>query len=355
MKLVKTTPTELDINRYLGLLPELDELFELSSMIGNFGSMKLLGEVRYGEHVFPLVGIILGSEDKTVPTFSLFSGVHGLERIGSQVSLSYLRTFLNLLQWDGHAQEILKRSRFVLLPVINPVGMFLKRRSNGQGVDLMRNAPVIAEKIHPLSLYGGHRISSKLPWYQGPINSPMEFEAQVLCQFVKEEVFPSKLAISVDVHSGYGAKDRFWFPYAKSRNPFKHIAEVFALKKMFDKTYPNHIYRIEPQSLQYITHGDLWDYLYDQHQTLDGNRLFLPFCLEMGSWLWVRKNFRQAFSILGVFNPVARHRLQRTLRRHLHLFDFLHRAVQSSKLWAELNGNEKIHLRKQALDLWYVD
>ena len=355
MKLVKTNPSELDVNRYLGLLPELDELFELSPLIGNFGTLKLLGEVRYAERVFPLIGIVLGTEEKSAPTFSIFSGVHGLERIGSRVSLSFLRTFLNLLQWDKHTQELLTRTRLVSLPVINPVGMFLKRRSNGQGVDLMRNAPVVAEKIHPLSLYGGHRISPKLPWYQGPLNSPMEYEAQILCQFVKEEVFPSQLAISVDVHSGYGTKDRFWFPYAKTRNPFKHIAEVFALKSMFDKTYPNHIYKIEPQSCQYVTHGDLWDYLYDQHQNLEGNRLFIPFCLEMGSWLWVKKNFRQAFSILGVFNPIAHHRLQRTLRRHLHLFDFLHKAVQSAKSWADLTANEKNILRKQALDLWYVD
>jgi len=355
VKLVKPLDNQLNIKRYVGLLPELDELFELIELVGSWGTVKLLGEIEHSGHVFPLIGIVLGTENKTAPTFSLFSGVHGLERIGSQVNLAYLRTFLNLLQWDKSTQDVLKRNRLVLLPVINPVGMFLKRRSNGQGVDLMRNAPVKAENLHPLSLYGGHRISSRLPWYQGPLNAPMEYEAQILCQFVREEVFESKVAISVDVHSGYGARDRFWFPYAKTRNPFKHLAEVFALRSMLDKTYPNHIYKIEPQSRQYVTHGDLWDYLYDQHQSLEGNRLFLPFCLEMGSWLWVRKNFRQIFSILGVFNPITRHRLQRTLRRHIHLFDFLFRAVQSPGHWAEIPPNEKIILRKQAIDFWYDD
>lgn len=353
MKLVKTLSTEFDVNRYIGLLPELDELFQLIELMGDRGKVKLLGEVQHSDRSFPLIGLVLGTEDKSAPTFSLFSGVHGLERIGTRVSLAYLRTFLHLLQWDKNTQDILQRSRFVLLPVINPVGMFLKRRSNGNGVDLMRNAPVKADKLSPFSLYGGHRISSKLPWYQGPDNHPMETEAQVLCQFVKEEVFGSELAISVDVHSGYGTRDRFWFPYAKTRNPFKHVSEVFALKTMFDRTYPNHIYKIEPQSNQYITHGDLWDYLYDQHLSTESNRLFLPFCLEMGSWLWVKKNFRQAFSILGVFNPIAQHRLQRTLRRHLHLFDFLHKAVQSHSSWAGIPAAEKMLIRKQALDLWY--
>ncbi len=355
MKLVKPRSTELDVNRYLGLLPELDELFHLIELMGDQGKVKLLGEVENSNRVFPLIGLVLGTEDKTAPTFSLFSGVHGLERIGSRVSLAYLRTFLQLLKWDRNTQEILQRSRFVLLPVINPVGMFLKRRSNGNGVDLMRNAPIQAENLSRFSLYGGHRISPRLPWYQGPSNAPMEYEAQVLCQFVKDEVFSSKLAISVDVHSGYGARDRFWFPYAKTRNPFKHLSEVFTLKSMLDQTYPNHIYKIEPQSNQYVTHGDLWDYLYEQHLNLEGNRLFLPFCLEMGSWLWVKKNFRQVFSILGVFNPIAQHRLQRTLRRHIHLFDFLHRAVQSPLSWAGLPATEKILIRKKALDLWYDD
>jgi Zinc carboxypeptidase len=330
VKLVKPITTEFDINRYTGLLPELDELFQLISLLGDRGKVKLLGEIEHSNRVFPLIGLVLGTEDKTAPTFGLFSGVHGLERIGSRVSLAYLRTFLNLMSWDKNTQDILNRSRFVLLPVINPVGMYLKRRSNGNGVDLMRNAPVMAENLSRFSLYGGHRISSKLPWYRGPSDSPMESESQILCQFVKDELFASQLAISVDVHSGYGTRDRFWFPYAKTRNPFKHLPEVFALKTMFDQTYPNHIYRIEPQSRQYVTHGDLWDYLYDHHLALEGNRLFLPFCLEMGSWLWVKKNIRQAFSILGVFNPIA-------------------------PSWAGLPASEKILLRKKALDCWYDD
>jgi len=342
-----------DLSHFSGLLPEIDELLDLSKLVGDFGSLKLLGEVRHNHRVFPLLGLVLGTSDKSVPTFSVCSGVHGLERIGSQVSLSYLRTVLNFLQWDRSTQEDLRKSRFVFFPVVNPVGMFFKRRSNGRGIDLMRNAPITGEKIHPLSLYSGHRISPYLPWYRGPSESPMEYEAQVLCRFIQEEVFPTRIAISLDVHSGYGAKDRFWFPYAKTKNPFDHLAEVLALKNLFDKTYPHHIYQTKPQSCQYITHGDLWDYLYDQNQREKKGNLFLPFCLEMGSWLWMRKNFRQAFSVLGVFNPIAKHRLQRTLRRHLHLFDFLHRAVLGSTSWAEVEGDEKTQLSNQALNLWY--
>ena len=34
------------------------------------------------------------------------------------------------------------------------------------------------------------------------------------------------------------------------------------------------------------------------------DNVFLPFTLEMGSWLWVRKNPRQMLDYFGYFNPV---------------------------------------------------
>jgi len=113
-----------DVSHFSGLLPELDELLELSPLIGEFGSLKILGEVRYGDHVFPLLGVVLGTLDKSAPTFSVCAGVHGLERIGGQVTLSYLRTFLNFLQWDKSTQDTLRKSRLVFFPIVNPVGMY---------------------------------------------------------------------------------------------------------------------------------------------------------------------------------------------------------------------------------------
>ena len=41
--------------------------------------------------------------------------------------------------------------------------------------------------------------------------------------------------------------------------------------------------------------------------------------MEMGSWTWVKKNPRQFFSLLGIFNPLIQHRQLRVLRRHLPL------------------------------------
>lgn len=108
---------------------------------------------------------------------------------------------------------------------------------------------------------------------------------------------------------------------------------IYALRSLFRSTYPHHIsYRIEPQSRHYTTHGDLWDHLYDL-QLQEPERLFLPLTLEMGSWLWVRKNPMQLFQPAGLFNPVVPHRRRRILRQHLLWFDFLLRAVSSYRAW----------------------
>jgi hypothetical protein len=119
------------------------------------------------------------------------------------------------------------------------------------------------------------------------------------------------------------------------------------------------VYRFEPQAISYTVRGDLWDHLYDRHRSLgapgaDPSRLFLPLTLEMGSWIWVKKNPRQVFSALGGFNPVKPHRLRRTLRRHLTLFDFLFRAAASASSWLPDGEEERARLEDEAFELWYA-
>jgi hypothetical protein len=183
----------------------------------------------------------------------------------------------------------------------------------------------------------------------------MEPESQAIDEFVRDQMFASEMAISVDVHSGYGVVDRLWFPYAKTKDPFPDVGEMWALKSLLDKTYPNHVYRIEPQSEEYCTHGDLWDYLYDEYRahTRSHKRLYLPLSLELGSWAWVKKNPVQAFSLLGFFNPLKPHRLQRQLRRHIPLFDFLLRAVHSADKWRPQTEAEQKRSRRHAAKFWF--
>jgi len=96
-----------------------------------------------------------GARDPAAPTFALVGGVHGLERIGTQVILAYLTTLTSLLQWDGMLRAGLTRCRIAVLPMVNPVGIALQRRANGNGVDIMRNAPCVGGFATPL--VGDHR------------------------------------------------------------------------------------------------------------------------------------------------------------------------------------------------------
>jgi predicted deacylase len=296
-----------------------------------------------------LLAFSFGSQAADAPVLGLFGGVHGLERIGSQVVLALMKSFSEHLLWDETIQSALQKIRVVFFPLINPIGMLEKTRCNPQGVDLMRNAPVEAfEK--PSFLIGGQHFSSKLPWYRGGPN--LEPESAAVVQFCREQFFKSPAVITVDFHSGFGIQDQIWFPYAKTSKPFPHLAEMKALDENFERTHPHHFYKVEPQALNYTTHGDLWDYIYDLYRQ-ENSRTYLPLALEMGSWLWVRKNPLQLFSSLGVFNPIKPHRQKRILRRHMTWFDFLIRATLSHRGWSSLNPEQKNKYQERALEKWY--
>jgi hypothetical protein len=334
--------------------PELPGSLDLTSpwlIPSSIGRREILVEIRHGGEVWPIESIELGSEDPSAPTLLLVAGVHGLERIGVQVVLTYLDSIAKGLEWDTLLASALEQVRLILIPVLNPSGYARFTRSNANGVDLMRNAPVDSpEAAAAWRLYRGHRLSPRLPWYRG--DGPMEAEARALCDFVERKLFGSSFVLSVDVHSGFMGPDRLWFPYAKSQEAISDVAEVTALKRLLDRTQPHHRYRIEPQSTQYTTHGDLWDYLYDRYRSARPDGLFLPFTLELGASSWLRKNPLQAFRALGLFHPIKPHRVERVLRRHGQLFDFLLRAAHSRRTWSQLSGERRAELSQEAARLW---
>ncbi len=330
---------------------ELQQLEQLIEQFSNRLQSRVIERITYQNLEFPIHCITLGSTSPDVPVLAFFGGVHGLEKIGSEVILSYLHTICTLLDWDEEFQARLEKSRLVFVPIVNPVGVYLGTRSNGNCIDLMRNSPV--EAIGATKLYGGHRITPLLPWYRGNA-STMELEAQALCQVVEQHVFSSPLSIALDLHSGFGLKDRLWFPYASRKVPFPFIAETLALKELFDRCYPHHVYKIEPMCLEYLINGDLWDYLLDGYiQRFSGERIFLPLTLEMGSWLWLRKNPTHLFSRHGLFHPLLPHRLKRVFRRHYLLFDFLHRSLLYPENWGRLDSEKKVLYQSKASGLWY--
>ncbi|MGZ8190392.1 MAG: M14 family zinc carboxypeptidase [Methylococcaceae bacterium] len=331
--------------------PELQQLEHIIEQFGDRAQTQIIERIQYKNLEFPIHCITLGSAKPDVPVLAFFGGVHGLEKIGSEVILSYMQTLCQLLDWDEEFLARLEKSRLVFVPIVNPVGVYLGTRSNGNGVDLMRNSPV--EGVGATRLYSGQRITPRLPWYRGD-ELKMEKEAQALCRVVDQHLFNSSLSIALDLHSGFGVQDRLWFPYASRKTPFPFIAETLALKEVFDRCYRHHVYKIEPMCQEYVINGDLWDYLLDNFvQRFTGERLFLPVTLEMGSWLWLRKNPMHLFLRHGLFHPMLPHRLQRVFRRHFMLFDFLHRSLLYPGKWARLDSGQKSHFEKKALGIWY--
>lgn len=320
----------MSLRDHLPELADLERLIHLSD--SPYLKVRKLDSIFYHGEELPIYGLILGPDDNSIPTFMLTGGVHGLERVGTLVVLSYISSFLEQLKWDEEYMRRLEHCRIISIPLINPVGMALLRRGNGNGVDLMRNAPIDADDDWPF-LVSGHRISSRLYWYRGQLNAAMEKEARVIEKFIKHELFPCPFAMGLDVHSGFGFVDRLWYPYAKTVNPFPDEQTAQRLKRLFRKTYPYHSYKVEPQSVHYTTHGDLWDYFYDTFKKDNPDRLYIPWTLEMGSWRWAKKNPAQIFTLLGLFNPIKTHRVNRVLRGHLLMIDFLYKATSNYKNW----------------------
>lgn len=335
----------------LARLPELVALERIIELGAGWLESRVVCDVKLpGGGSYPVHVITLGNPARELPAVGYFGGVHGLERIGTGVVIAYLQSLVMRLQWDSTLHQQLESVRLVFMPIVNPGGMVLGTRANPNGVDLMRNAPVQASDPVPI-LVGGQRFSAGLPWYRGRKNKPMEIENQAVCDVVSAELLTRDFSLSVDCHSGFGSSDRIWFPFAHKRAPIAHLAEMHALKNIFVQSHSHHRYIIEPQSLQYLAHGDLWDHLYLQSCT-QPQRVFLPLTLEMGSWLWVKKNPRQLFSRHGIFNPLIEHRQQRVLRQHQLLLDFLSRAACGHRLWLPgpaTRGSQ----HAQALQDWY--
>jgi hypothetical protein len=323
-------------------LTEINELERLLDKFVQFGRVEKLADVKIetpgkSTGTLPLWSLQLGPNDPTLPVFFLVGGVHGLERVGSHVVMNYLSPLADQCRWDENLQELFRHVRLVTIPILNPGGMALNRRSNPRGVDIMRNAPetAISEPAEGQWLVSGHRYSPRLPWYRGESGEPPEVETQALIDFAKKEVLPSRFALALDVHSGFGMHDRLWYPYASSKKSFPNQAVVDRFGQLLGTAHPHHFYRIEPQTSSYVIHGDPWDYLYEsgRHERDKEKKVFIPWALEMGSWAWLRKNPRQLFFRAGIFNPILPHRYSRIMRRHRNLLDFFLRAVANHRNW----------------------
>ncbi|PKH05400.1 M14 family zinc carboxypeptidase [Moritella sp. Urea-trap-13] len=331
-------------------LPELVQLERLIALGGKHLHSEILAHVSHQESSYPLYSVSMGSQDPNVPVVAFIGGIHGVERIGTQVILALFESLIRRLNWDQSLHQELNQVRLVFLPLMNPIGMLNNSRANGNGIDLMRNAPIDAVGRVPW-LVGGQRISPILPWYRGKKGKVMEHESRVLVEHISQQLLTAPFSIALDCHSGFGFNNQLWFPYAKSKQPIPHLAEIFKLRKMLIETYPHQDYVFEPQARNYMTHGDLWDYLYDK--SLNLNTTFLPLTLEMGSWTWIKKNPLQVFQSSGIFHPIEPHRIKRVLRQHHVLMEFLIKVTSSYTHWLPQLNKERSHA--DATSLWYTE
>ncbi|MBV1776618.1 DUF2817 domain-containing protein [Burkholderiaceae bacterium DAT-1] len=332
------------------VLHELNELERILEQGKHLFRSSIECIVPCHQHRFPIYVATLGSQDPAAPAVGFFGGIHGLEGIGTRILLAFMHNLTIRLRWDTSLAAQLEHVRLVFMPLINPGGMHARTRANPNGVDLMRNAPVEASETVPL-LVGGQRISHHLPWFRGLAGADMEIESQALARVVRRELLVRPFSLALDCHSGFGLRDRIWFPWAHSRRPHPRIAELHALKSLFEDSYPHHPYIFEPQCQQYLTHGDLWDYLSLEAQAQPHTTL-LPLTLELGSWLWVKKNPKQLLTLSGMFNPLVPHREQRVLRGHLLWFDFLVRATSAWTLW-QPDATLRRALEQAATQQWF--
>ncbi|MCO5114161.1 MAG: hypothetical protein M9899_08295 [Bdellovibrionaceae bacterium] len=346
----------------------VEKLIKKLSKFGSLFNYEVLGEVSVKDRTIPIYGLQLGQTDPSVPVLGIFAGVHGLEKIGTHIIVNYLNTLASNLNWDTSLTSSLEKIKIVTIPIVNPGGMYLRKRSNPNGVDLMRNAPVDAES-GGVFLGSGHRISKRLPWYRGE-QGVLEYENQVLRDFVIKNMMPSPFAMSVDIHSGFGWHDRLWYPYAKSYLPFDQtrITSVFA--RYLKLSHPYHRYIVEKQSDSYLIHGDMWDHIYDIHKSLYGSsqdsqslalhsqmnlehkqlmsnvfdsrfsapedhkKIFIPWTLEVGSWSWLLRKPHRIFSTSGLFHTEkTTNKYAFTMRKHWGLLDFFQRMTIHYRTW----------------------
>ena len=200
-----------------GTLPELQALESVLARGGPALQCEVACHADHAGQRLPVYAVTLGNPDPSLPAAGFFGGVHGLERIGSHVVIAFLEHLVARLAWDATLHQQLEQVRLLFMPVVNPGGMARGTRANPAGVDLMRNAPVDAHEPVPF-LLAGQRISAVLPWYRGPAGAPMQPESAALCAWAERELLGRPFALALDCHSGFGMRDRIWFPFAHRRS-----------------------------------------------------------------------------------------------------------------------------------------
>ncbi|MGZ8947135.1 MAG: zinc carboxypeptidase, partial [Methylococcaceae bacterium] len=70
--------------------PKFEQLERIIERFGNKARTQVIERIHYKGREFPIHSITLGSTQPDAPVLAFFGGVHGLEKIGSEVILSYM-------------------------------------------------------------------------------------------------------------------------------------------------------------------------------------------------------------------------------------------------------------------------
>ena len=204
------------------------------------------------------------------------------------------------LPWDALLHALLERVRLVFMPLVNPGGMLRGTRANPNGVDLMRNAPVDA--LEPRALPGGrpaHQRRAALVPRRRRV-PPCKAESAALCRVVEERTAGrGRSAWRWTATRASGCATGSGFRSRTAARPIEHLPEMHALHEIFEQTQ-------QPPSLCVRAAEPpvpgAWRPVgppLPPGLRAAPERVFLPLTLEMGSWLWVKKNPRQLFSRHG--------------------------------------------------------
>jgi len=282
------------------------------------------------------------------PPWVIFGGVHGLERIGAEVVLAYLHNLVMRLQWDSGLHRQLETVRLVFMPIVNSGrhGARHARQSERCRPDAQRAG---AGHRTRAVFGGGQRISAGLPWYRGVKDKPMELENQAVCEVVTAELLSRDFSLSVDCILVWQPRPPLVPLCAQACDDCPSGRDAAFKNILSSRTATTLCDRAAKPAVSGPRRPV--DHLYLQ-ACEQPQRVFLPLTLEMGSWLWVKKNPRQLFSRHGMFNPLIEHRQQRVLRQHLLLLDFLVARGLWPPLWLPTPENRAQH-HAQALQDWY--
>ena len=90
-------------------LPELQLLENLLHRAGTAVRAECVLRVPLHGRELPVWRLEMGSTDPDAPVAGIFGGIHGMERIGSQVLLAWLESLVSRLAWDVSLQDLLQK------------------------------------------------------------------------------------------------------------------------------------------------------------------------------------------------------------------------------------------------------